>query len=494
MSSERGHVGQSMSTRMSIWVVLIVAVIFTTALGIMFYYSRNAVQEEALQKGRETLENTSLYIDNTMSQVEIAADNIKWHVEQNLQHPDKMFSLSRQILSSNPYLTGCSIAFEPYYYSSKGKYFSAYSYNGRDSIQTEQEGDDSYQYHCMDWYLIPKLLDKAYWVEPFQEFNTDGIAVKEIMTSYCQPIYDGSGKSVGVLSVDLSLDWFSRTILATKPFPNSYCVLLGRGGTFIVHPDSTRLFYETILTPTLETPDSALTALGEAMLAGESGYKQIHYEGTDCYVFYMPFKRTEWSVAIICPESDIFGPYQRLMFYVRMITVVGLLLLLLFSWYIIRRKLQPLHLLVRSTEHISQGHFNTPIPKSERQDELGQLQNSFVNMQGSLAASIQQIRQSTNMLRQRNVELLQAYEHARKSESVKTTFVSNMTDKMQQPVQEVASITDDIREHYMSLKPEEAQQKVKQMMMSTDVILKLLDELIKVTENEQLITSNEETQ
>ena len=115
-------------------------------------------------------------------------------------------------------------------------------------------------------------------------------------------------------------------------------------------------------------------------------------------------------------------------------------------------------------------------------------------MQGSLAASIQQIRQSTNMLRQRNVELLQAYEHARKSESVKTTFVSNMTDKMQQPVQEVASITDDIREHYMSLKPEEAQQKVKQMMMSTDVILKLLDELIKVTENEQLITSNEETQ
>jgi sigma-B regulation protein RsbU (phosphoserine phosphatase) len=477
---------------MSIWVVLIVAVIFTPALGTMFYFGRDTVQKEALQKGRETLENTALYIDNTMSQVEIAADNMKWHVEQNLQHPEKMFSLSRQLLSSNPYLTGCSIAFEPYYYSSKGKYFSAYSYNGRDSIQTEQEGNDNYQYHCMDWYLIPKLLDKPYWVEPFQEFNTDGIAVKEIMTSYCQPIYDGSGQSVGVLSVDLSLDWFSRTILSTKPFPNSYCVLLGRGGTFIVHPDSTRLFYETILTPTLETPDSALTALGEAMLAGKSGYKQIHYEGTDCYVFYMPFKKTEWSVAIICPESDIFGPYQRLMFYVRMITIVGLLLLLLFSWYIIRRKLQPLHLLACSTEHLSQGHFDTPIPKSERLDELGQLQNSFVNMQDSLAASIQQIRQSTNMLRQRNVELLQAYEHARKAESVKATFVNNMTDQMNQPVHEVASITDDIREHFMTLKPEETQQKVKQMMKSTDVILKLLDELIKVAENEQPIKSNEE--
>ena len=67
-----------------------------------------------------------------------------------------------------------------------------------------------------------------------------------------------------------------------------------------------------------------------------------------------------------------------------------------------------------------------------------------------------------------------------------------MTDQMNQPVHEVASITDDIREHYMSLKPEEAQQKVKQMMESTDVILKLLDELIKVAENEQPTMSNEE--
>ena len=181
------------------------------------------------------------------------------------------------------------------------------------------------------------------------------------------------------------------------------------------------------------------------------------------------------------------------MFYVRMITIVGLLLLLIFTWYIIRRKLQPLHLLVRSTEHISQGHFDTPIPKSDRQDELGQLQNSFVNMQESLATYIQQIRQSTNMLRQRNVELLQAYEHARKAESVKTAFVNNMTDQMRQPVREVAAITDDIREHYMSLKPEEAQQKVKQMMLSTDVILKLLDELIKVAEKDQFNNSNEES-
>ena len=77
-----------------------------------------------------------------------------------------MFDMSRQVLVDNPELTGCSISFEPFYYKEKGRYFSAYSYNDGDSIQTENEGNDRYQYHYMDWYLIPKLLNRPYWIEP----------------------------------------------------------------------------------------------------------------------------------------------------------------------------------------------------------------------------------------------------------------------------------------------------------------------------------------
>ena len=83
--------------------------------------------------------------------------------------------------------------------------------------------------------------------------------------------------------------------------------MIGAGGTYFVHPDSTKLFNETIFTPTLEKPDTALTALGHAMQRGETGMRQLMFEGQDCYVFYKALGSTGWSVAIVCPESDIFG-------------------------------------------------------------------------------------------------------------------------------------------------------------------------------------------
>ena len=368
------YIRRSLAARLSIWVIASVVVLFITALGILFHYSRIAVKEEAEAKASQTLEGSLLHVENTLHEVEVAANNMTWLVEQHLNTPDSMFTLSRSILENYPYLYGCSIAFEPYYYPEKGRYFSAYSYNGGDSIETEQEGNDLYEYYCMDWYLIPKLLDKPYWVEPFREFDTGGIQVADVITSFCQPIHDKDNRVVGILSVDISLDWFSQTILDAKPFPNSYSILLGRGGTFLVHPDSTKLFYETIFTSSLENPaDSALASLGESMIAGESGYKVFHADGEDKYVFYKPFIHTDWSVAIVCPESDIFEPYNGLQRYLMTITIIGLILLLFFCIFIIRRNLRPLKQLALSAQQISEGEYEKPVADSQRRDEIGHL-------------------------------------------------------------------------------------------------------------------------
>ena len=176
--------------------VVLVAAIFTAAFTLMFAETRDVVREEAWDKATKTIEGAVLHIDNTLHRTEVAANNMLVVIESHLDEPDLMFDLSRQVLQSNPELTGCSISFEPYFFKEKGRYFSAYSYNDGDSIQTEQEGTDNYQYHCMDWYLIPKLLNKPYWIEPFFEDAEEGIVVKDIFTSYSQPIHDARGTHV----------------------------------------------------------------------------------------------------------------------------------------------------------------------------------------------------------------------------------------------------------------------------------------------------------
>lgn len=488
------YIRRSLSARLSFWVIICVVVLFMAALGILFHYSRMAVKDEAMEKASQTLESTLLHVENTLNEVEVAADNMKWLVEQHISTPDSMFTFSSQILENNPNLYGCSIAFEPYYYKEKGRYFSAYSYNGGDSIETEQEGNDLYEYYCMDWYLIPKLLDRPYWVEPFREQDTGGIQVADVITSYCQPIHDSENRVVGVLSVDLSLDWFCKTISGTKPFPNSYSILLGKGGTFLVHPDSTKLFYETIFTSTLEEPDTAMTALGEAMISGESGYKVFHRGNEDYYVFYKPFKHTDWSVAIVCPESDIFEPYNSLQRYLMAITIIGLILLLFFCIFIIRKSLRPLKLLAHSARRISEGDYQETVPDSHRRDEIGHLQHSFSKMQKALAEHIGKLERTTETLTERNRELLHANELAKEADRVKTAFINNMTDQMAPPVGIIASKSDIIRENYRDFSEEEMKAHVDKMLENTETITCLLNQLLDASEHgTPSILSNEET-
>jgi sigma-B regulation protein RsbU (phosphoserine phosphatase) len=389
------YIRQSLSTRLSLWIVLFATVIFLAALGYLFYESRRTVYEEAMNRATQVLDNTVQRVTNILNRVEVAADNTEWLIKRHLDAPDSMFVYSHNLLVNNPDLNGCSIAFEPYFYKDRGKYFSAYSYNDGKTIETTQEGNDHYEYFVMDWYQLAKLLDRPVWTEPFIDYNPEEIFSSEMIASYCKPIKNKNGQYLGTLSVDLSLSWLSNTISAVKPYPNSYSILIGVSGTYFVHPDTTKLFYQTIFTETLAQEDTARTALGYAMLNGEEGMKQLKVNGEDCYVFYKPLGTTGWSVAIVCPESDIFSGYNRLQRAVLGIVILGLLLMLLFFSRIISRELKPLSKLAKQAETIASGQFDQVLPDDGRTDEIGQLSQSFGNMQHSLVSYIEELKDTT---------------------------------------------------------------------------------------------------
>ena len=395
MKSPLYYFKKSLSTKLSLWIVIFTAVILVTALGYMFNVSRQAIRQEAENHATEILENTTLRVNAILERVEVAANNTDWLITRHLDGPDSMFVYSRRILENNPDLNGCSIAFEPGFFKQKGRYFSAFSLRDNGEILTTQEGNEHYEYFYMDWYQLCKLLDRPVWTEPFLDYNPEDIYSKDMIASYCKPIKDKNGKYVGTISVDLSLTWLSNTISAVKPYPNSYSIMTGRGGTFFVHPDSTKLFYHTIFTETLDHEDTALAALGHAMQRGEEGMRQLVIDGQESYVFYKPLGNTGWSVAIVCPESDIFGAFDRLSRAVTISVFVGLLLLLLICIQIITRELKPLRRLADQARVIAKGNFDETLPESKRVDEIGQLSQSFSDMQRSLAGYIEELKQTT---------------------------------------------------------------------------------------------------
>jgi sigma-B regulation protein RsbU (phosphoserine phosphatase) len=370
------------------------AFIFIAALSFLFYQSREAVRQEAISHATQILDKTSLRVEGILNRAEVATQMTVWLIQRHPDKADSMFVYSRGMLQNNPDFYTCSIAFEPYYFKEYGRYFSAYAKHVGDSIRTLQGGSEYYQYFFMDWYLMPKLLEKPCWTEPYMDLDAP-TNTYEMVTSYCQAIKNKQGEFIGVINTSLSLNWLSHTISAVKPYPNSYSIMIGRGGTYFVHPDTTKITRQTIFTQTMETPDTAMTVLGHAMQRGEEGMKHMNIDGNDCYVFYKPLGKTGCSMAIVCPESDIFGGFDRLRHTVMGIVFVGLLLMLYIFIKIITRELSPLHRLAKEAETIASGQFDTKLPDFQRNDEIGMLSHSFGNMQQSLVRYIEELKETT---------------------------------------------------------------------------------------------------
>ena len=388
------YIRSKLSVRVSLWVVFLAAVIFVVALGFLFYQAREAVRQEAVSRATQTLDETSLRVESILNRVEVASNMTKWLVQRHPDQADSMMVYSRGMLLNNPDFYNCSIAFEPDYFKNKGRYFSAYTKHVGDSIRTIQGGSDSYQYFYTDWYLMPQLLEKPCWTEPYVDLDVP-TNTKEMVTSYCQTLNDWQGKMIGVINTSLSITWLSHTISSIKPYPNSYSIMIGRGGTYFVHPDTTKITRQTIFTQTLEHPDTALTALGYAMTGGEEGVRRMKINGEDSYVFYKPLGQTGCSMAIVCPESDIFSGFDRLRHTIMIIVAVGLLLMLFLFIRIITRELKPLGRLAKEAETIASGQFDAQMPDFQRVDEIGQLSHSFGNMQQSLVQYIDQLKNTT---------------------------------------------------------------------------------------------------
>ena len=386
---------RSFSARLSLWVVSFAALVFLGAMAYFFTVSRRYVREEAILRATQVVENSVLRLNNILEDVQLSADNLEWLVYRHLDDPELMKEYSRITVQGNPVLSGCSISFEPNFFQGH-YYYSAYSGYVGGALETEQEGDEDYQYFYLDWYLQPKLLNQPCWTEPYSDWEQDDAADRQTqrMVSYCKPLTTSEG-FIGSISLDISLKWLSDNLSPVKPYPHSYSILISRGGTYLVHPDPEKLFYQTIFTEGLIDPDPAQDELGKSMLDLEAGYRRMEIDGIRSYVFFTPLKATGWSMAIVCPESDIFGRFNRLRWFITMIDLLGLLLLFFSCFQVIRKAMRPLSDLARQAEDIASGHFDTVLPENKQPDELGTLSRSFADMQSSLVTYMDELTRTT---------------------------------------------------------------------------------------------------
>ena len=491
------HIRQSLSTRLCLDILLVVMLIFTLSLGFLYWQSRNIIRQEAIDEASHVLDNTALRVKGQMQELETATRNILWLIDINHQQ-DSLLWYSHRIVSNHPHVNGCSITMEPDYYPGEPHGFSAYSVRmddkenpQKDSVVTVREAD--YDYYNKVWYKTPRQKNTDCWVDPFDDYNAGTLSSPELIASYCVPLHDRQGKFIGVISTDLSLKKLTETITAEHPYENSYFMMLGADGHYFVHPDTAKILKQSIFTGTDPRENPDVVALGYEMTNGRTGHMDVKLDGRQLIVLYCPLEGTQWSVALVCPSSEMLRGYNRLNYILLPMLVIGLLLLALGCIRIVRHFIQPLGLLAAELRQIGDGNYDKKLPPSKRTDLIGQLQNSFCQMRRSISQHIREAELTKQETEQRTKELEQATQLAREASEQKTQFMQDMSHQIRTPLNIVHGFSQILRDDSENIPDDEKQQIVETMYVQTNALDYMVSKLLTASliESHQSISTGD---
>ena len=510
MKTVIGYIQQHLSLRLGLIILLIVGGVLGVSLSILFYQTKQRVNQEAERHATQVLGETVQRIEHIMDDAEATTAELERMAQRSME-PDSLLAFTQRMLERHPDYLGLTIAMKPDYFPSKGRCFSAYSLRRGDSIVTVAEGGD---YFNQIWYREPWEQKRALWLEPYIDDTPGFLTSSEYNYSFVKPLYTRDGEPVGVICTDLLLKWLSQTVTEVQPFPNSSATMLGHDGRYIVHPDTAKLVRQSIFSDPDPQAMNEVVPLGHAMIGGQTGIWPMVVDGQPARVIFRPLLRTGWSIAIVCPDSDIFSNYHKLLYAVWGIIAGALLLLLIFCYITIHRAIVPVNRLAETTRSMvigegwkveSEGRIDsahktdlqhlTPrsaegrlLPAGCKNTQhptpttVGRLQNSFVQMQQAISTHIAELQRITDETMQRNQELQQANEMVRKANKRRMVFVQDMAHEVRTPLNIVSGFTQVIMENYNDLPAEELTDITQRMRQAADTVTRLARTFMQLKE------------
>ncbi len=380
----------SFASRLSLTVILTVAIILLGAAVVANHFARESILREETLLATSALDNAEEHINNVFLTVETAVKNRTDEIKKNLDNShDEFYRITREIVESNPEIVGSAIAFEPYYYPDEGRYFSPYSYMESGKMLSKQLGNAHYDYHSKEWYMIPLQSKTGQWSEPYRDTGGGEMA----MITYSYPLQDAAGRVFAIVTADVSLDWLSDLMLSLKYHDRSYCFMLSKDGTILAHPVKRTVLNETIFDAADQLKNKDLEQIGHEMIEGHSDMKRIFSPHLGhAFIFYKPVARTGWSMAIACSASEFFHNAFKAGLFVAIIIILILILLSYALRKAVSRLTHPLEIFTAAVNEVAQGNLQAKLPKIKTKDEMLKLYGAFRTMQKSITLQMEELK------------------------------------------------------------------------------------------------------
>ncbi len=302
----------------------------------------------------------------------------------------------RRVLADNDAIFGMAVAFEPGQRHKDRQYFAPYLFRTPVGPKATFLGGEDYRYHGMDWYQIPRELDRIVWSEPYYDEGGGD----SLMATCSVPFHRTNGgkrEVAGVVTADVSLEWLKRLVAGTYVLETGYAYLITKTGTYVTHPAPGVAFNETIFTRAEEKGDPELRRIGQDMVRGGSKFvaQTSLHTGKPGFLAYAPLPSTGWSLGVFYPRDELLADVNRLALVSAVLGGGGFLALALLVALIARGITLPLRRLSDAAREVADGNMDAPLPALDTRDEVRELADSFSHMQSSLRDYIRDLTQAT---------------------------------------------------------------------------------------------------
>ncbi|MGG7186263.1 methyl-accepting chemotaxis protein [Clostridium butyricum] len=204
-------------------------------------------------------------------------------------------------------------------------------------------------------------------------------------------VKDDSDNIIGDMISAVNISRIQEKINEFKFGENGYSILISDDGTIITHPDESLIMKSKIT----ELDDSDMVNLGKEMPKSDSGDFKFGVGDNKSIAFYKKIPLTNWSVASVISERELFAEGRSLVTTLAMVSVIIIIIIAGIIIFMANKFSKPLRKLCDFSSEIAQGNLTCEL-NINRSDEIGQVADTLKNTSYELRNMVIDISTSAN--------------------------------------------------------------------------------------------------
>ncbi len=346
-------------TRKVIIAFTVFFVIPIIALGVLLYNNSKALlEQEQIKSNLKSLENVDTYYIGQMT------DRVDGFLNTLAKEPDldKVFD-KKEITKRINQEWATSLK----YYSDVTSIYLG-SIDGEMALVPYDPLPADYDPRTRPWYKDADAnAGKIIWTQPYLDAGSDGAVL-----SVAKQVRNPEGKTIGVISLDVSLKKLVQIVNTIKMGEKGYVVLLDKQGTAVAIQDA------ALVGKDIRNLDWVAKAYSSA-----KGSLPFTVNGQEVILSYMTDQKTGWKLIGIKPKAELAKDTEAMKGYMNklflMIAVWGVLACAGLAIFLRRLVFNPIREMVSLMARAESGDLSMAI-EHKYKDEIAQLFYSFDHM------------------------------------------------------------------------------------------------------------------